>query len=113
MDSLKSVFNVFRRKLSLGAPDVIIIIIYPYYTYFSPLVYKSNLRQGKLGEGTNKCHTEKSKNYVNTCKCHSHLSTHGSFLLRTKCGEVTYSEEGGCPFSEQELSSDLTCATSF
>ena len=27
MDSLKGVFNVFRRKLSLGAPDVIISFI--------------------------------------------------------------------------------------
>ena len=27
MDSLKSVFNVFRRKLSLGAPDVLISFI--------------------------------------------------------------------------------------
>ena len=27
MDSLKSVFNVFRRKLSLGAPDVIICVV--------------------------------------------------------------------------------------
>ena len=27
MDSLKSVFNVFRRKLSLGAPDVIISFV--------------------------------------------------------------------------------------
>ena len=27
MDSLKSVVNVFRRKLSLGAPDVIISFI--------------------------------------------------------------------------------------
>ena len=80
MDSLKSVFNVFRRKLSLGAPDVIISFILTTHIFNSPLVYKSHLRQGKLGEGTNKCHTEKSKNYVNTCKCHSHLSTHGSFF---------------------------------
>ena len=74
----------------MAAPDVIISFILTTHILVSWFI-----NQGKLGEGTNKCHTEKSKNYVNTCKCHSHLSTHGSFFLRTKCGEVTYSEGGG------------------
>ena len=52
MDSLKSVFNVFRRKLSLGAPDVIISFILTTYIlvpWFINHIYdKENWGRGQI-----------------------------------------------------------------
>ena len=52
MDSLKGVFNVFRRKLSLGAPDVIISFILnthflvPWFIYH--IYIKENWGRGQI-----------------------------------------------------------------
>ena len=79
MDSLKGVFNVFRRKLSLGVPDVIISFILNTHFLVPWFIYHIYIKENWGIGQNNKCHTEKSKNYVITSKCHSHLSTHGSF----------------------------------
>ena len=52
MDSLKSVFNVFRRKLSLGAPDVIISFILTTYIlvpwFINHIYHKENWGRGQI-----------------------------------------------------------------